>query len=269
MEDDKLAYLEQLKIKLHKEISNLQSAIQNQKNVGDSILRKGTQNLSSKYTVEYKTILCESSYHITGITFNNVNKHWVENKIYKYTANVGAKAIYFYIELTIDLQDDDTFEILDITCHFVDIKQCFMLEITPWIQLLAKKRNFSLFMTAISDYNEYNILRKNTLDKLRAKNYISYRDCEEGNGGILIDVNSSQNNEQTYLKFQWSMKFFEETCHIEHHFTIAATDLGMEFMEINTLLLKKFCKLNLNEDNLTELWSDLCFAIDNYEDRIL
>ncbi|KAK2579064.1 hypothetical protein KPH14_002668 [Odynerus spinipes] len=265
--DTKLANLEQLKIKLLREISVLQCEIQEQMNTENLVLKKRSRAFPSKRSLQQKNKLCDLSYHATGIVFDNVNKDWLHNKSYKYTANVVTKAIRFYLELTVDLKYYPDFEVIDITCHFLDVKDCFMLEITPWVQLLAKRKNFSFLMTAISDYSEYNVFRIRILDSLVADNYISYEGCKEENGGVIIDVKSAKNDKQIYVKFRWSMKFFEETCHIEHYFTIDATEFGMEFVEKNTLLLKKFCTLDLKKKDLIELWTELCTTIDTYEDN--
>lgn len=268
------AELERIKVKLLKETSALEKELKEQESVERQESSSFVQNTFfakedyvNKYSLEENNKLCDFSHHLTGIMFKDAKKDWINDKIYKYTANVVTKAISFYLELTIDLKDDPDFEVIDITCHFMDVPPCFMLEMTPWVQFLAKLKNFSFFMSAISDYSQYNVLRNKIINSLRSNNYINFYDHEEDNGGILLDLKSRRNPDQIYLKYQWSLKFFEKTCHIEHYFTINATEFGMEFVEANTSLLKQFCKLNLKKKDLIELWAQLCSAIDAYEDK--
>lgn len=87
-----------------------------------------------------------------------------------------------------------------------------------------------LFISAISDYSQYNVLRKKIIDSLCASNYINLYEHEKENGGILLDVKSLKNPDQIYLKYQWSLIFCEKTCHIEHHFTIKATKFGTDII---------------------------------------
>ncbi|XP_047362998.1 uncharacterized protein LOC124954308 [Vespa velutina] len=265
------AELERIKIKLLKETSALEKELKEQESIGhqqlSSLAENAKEDYMNKSSLEENNKLCDFSHHLTGIMFKDAKKDWIDDKIYKYTANVVTKAISFYLELTMDLKDDPDFEVIDITCHFMDVPPCFMLEMTPWVQFLAKLKNFSFFMSAISDYSQYNVLRNKIVNSLHTNNYINFYDHEEGNGGILLDLRSPKNPDQIYLKYQWSLKFFEKTCHIEHYFTINATEFGMEFVEANTSLLKQFCKLNLKKKDLIELWAQLCTAIDIYEDK--
>lgn len=48
--------------------------------------------------------LCDFSSRLTGMKFKDAKKDWINDKIYKYTANVVTKAISFFLELTIDLK---------------------------------------------------------------------------------------------------------------------------------------------------------------------
>lgn len=71
-------------------------------------------------------------------------------------------------------------------------------------------------------------MRKKIIDSLCTSNYINFCEHEEENGGILLDVKSLKDPDQIYLKYQWSLKFFEKTCHIEHYFKIEATKFGTD-----------------------------------------
>lgn len=94
-----------------------------------------------------------------------------------------------------------------------------------------------LCVSAISDYSQYNVLRNKIINSLRSNNYINFYDHEEENGGILLDLKSRRNPDQIYLKYQWSLKFFEKTCHIEHYFTINATEFGSDIIVFQFIFL--------------------------------
>lgn len=124
-----------------------------------------------------------------------------------------------------------------------------MLEIEPWVEIITKMKNFSLltssifsnfvifclittknillnFFSAISQYNELSIVRKQILDTLESKMYANYENCIDENGGILLYVHSVKNIKQVYLIFQWSILFLERFWGIKHHFTITPTEIG-------------------------------------------
>lgn len=174
-----------------------------------------------------------------------------------------TKTISLNLELTV-FMDLDEFKIDNIMCYFTDIDDCYMLEISPWFEKITSIKNFSLLMSALSDYNENNIFRSKILNSLKTKKYASIRQCFQEDGGILLHIHSSTNTKENYVIFRWTMKFLEVTWHIEHFFTVKPTDRGIKFSEENRILLKEFCEINLTKDKLVGLWNRLCIAIDNY-----
>lgn len=52
----------------------------------------------------YKVKLSKISSQMTGITFKDVNKKWLKDDIYLYTARVITKTITFNLELTVDFK---------------------------------------------------------------------------------------------------------------------------------------------------------------------
>ncbi|XP_072750343.1 uncharacterized protein [Anoplolepis gracilipes] len=220
--------------------------------------------LSKPQSIKYKAKLCEIAGQVTGITFKDINKKWLCNNIFIYTARVITKTISLNLELTVILMDMDDFKIDNIICYFIDIEHCYMLEISPWFEKITNIKNFSLLMSALSDYNENNILRSKILHSLESNKYATIQPYTQENGGILLYVHSSINTEKNYIIFQWTMKFLELTWHVEHFFTVKPTDIGIKFSKENRTLLKEFCEISLTKDKLVELWDRLCIAIDNY-----
>ncbi|XP_020279509.1 uncharacterized protein LOC109852617 [Pseudomyrmex gracilis] len=223
---------------------------------------KSTKSMCNKYKIK----LSEISNQITGIAFENVNKKRLRQDVYLYTAKVVTKAVCFNLELTVVLKKFDSFTIDDITAHFVDIEKGYMLEISPWFQKIAKTKNFSCLMSALSDYNEKTILRSEILNKLESKKYATTEQNKE-NGGVLVYMHSPADTKKHYVTFHWTLKFVKLTWHIEHFFTIISSNIGIEFSKENNLLLKDFCKVDLTKDNLLELWYNLCTAIDAYHGK--
>ncbi|KAM0724628.1 hypothetical protein ACS0PU_009709 [Formica fusca] len=218
---------------------------------------------SKLQSIKYKAKLCEIAGQVTGITFKDVNKKWLRNNIFIYSAKVITKTISLNLELTV-FMDLDEFKIDNIMCYFTDIDDCYMLEISPWFEKITSIKNFSLLMSALSDYNENNIFRSKILNSLATKKYASIQQCFQEDGGILLHIHSSTNTKENYVIFRWTMKFLEVTWHIEHFFTVKPTDRGIKFSEENRILLKEFCEINLTKDKLVGLWDRLCIAIDNY-----
>ncbi|CAD1473929.1 unnamed protein product, partial [Heterotrigona itama] len=271
MEDPELIALNKLKddliAKAYSLIEKLQKQDSQEQVVTLKLLPECTDNIEEKLQEQCERRVCELSRQISGITFENIDKKWLHDNIYKYTTYLVTKTLNFYIDLTVKLEDEKEFEICDITCHFINIDKCYMLEIEPWIQNMTKMKNFSFLTSAISQYNEQSILRNKILEKMVAEKYVSYKQCTDENGGILIDVHSTENKKQVYLVFQWSVLFLERYWRIEHHFIINPEEIGIPFAEENQTLLMKFCEPNLTKENLIDLWNNLCLAIDVYEDK--
>lgn len=215
-------------------------------------------------SVKYKTKLCEIASQVTGITFKDINKKWLHNNTFIYTVRVITKTFSFNLELTVDFMHMEDFKIENIMCYFTDIDNCYMLEISPWFEKIISTKNFSLLMSALSDYSENNILRSKILDNLESRKYATIQQCTQENGGILVYMHSSINTEENYLIFQWTMKFLELTWHIEHFFIVKPTNIGIKFSEENRTLIREFCEISLTRNKLVELWDKLCIAIDNY-----
>ncbi|XP_036139388.1 uncharacterized protein LOC105831095 isoform X3 [Monomorium pharaonis] len=204
---------------------------------------------------------------VTGIVFKDVDRKWLHDDIYMYTAKVITKTISFNVELTVACKDLNDFLIEDIVCHFIDVPDCYMLEVSPWFQKITRMKNFSLLMSTFSNYNENNILRSKILRNLELKKYSSIEQCTDEDGGILVHMHSPLDTEKNYVIFYWTMKFLDLMWRIEHFFTVKSTDIGLEFAEENRSLLKEFCKIGLTADNLMELWERLCVAIDAYTSK--
>ncbi|XP_011162362.1 uncharacterized protein LOC105197600 isoform X2 [Solenopsis invicta] len=274
MENEEIIQLCKRKEKLLKKIIFLKDRLKTQEKYGrpqesinlNTILpsddddQKPSEVLSTKYTAK----LCEITSQVTGITFKDVDRKWLNNDIYMYTAKVVTKTISFNMELTVALKNLNDFRIEDIMCHFIDVTNCYILEISPWFQKIARMKNFSLLMSAFSDYNENNVFRAKVLRSLELKKYSSVEQCTGENGGILVYMHSPLDTEKNYIIFNWTMKFLDLTWRIEHFFTVKSTDIGLEFAEENRSLLKEFCKIDLTKDNLMELWEKLCLAVDAY-----
>jgi len=218
-------------------------------------------------TTRYKTKLCEITGQVTGITFEDIDRKWLRDNVYMYVAKVVTKTITFNVELTVTFEEENDFKIEAIMCSFIDVHNCYTLEISSWFQKIINIKNFSLLMSALSAYNENSILRSKILRTLELKKYSRIERCTEENGGILIYIHSPANTDENYVIFQWTMKFLDLSWRIEHFFTVKSTDIGMEFSEENRSLLKEFCKVGLTKSNLIELWERLYNAIDTYNAR--
>ncbi|KYN16597.1 hypothetical protein ALC57_11106 [Trachymyrmex cornetzi] len=262
MDDEEIIQLRALKEHLLKKIIYLEDRLKERDqeengrkksiNFNTTLLPDDDYKLSESLSTKYKANLCEVTAQVTGITFENVDRKLLRDNIYIYVAK--------------NLSDD--FNIKNIICYFnKNIHDSYILEISPWFQKITNMKNFSLLMSALSDYNTKNIFRSKILHSLEIQKYVNFEQCTQENGGILVHVHSSVDIEKSYVIFQWSMKFLELTWQIEHFFTVKSTDIGMEFSEENCSLLKEFCKFNLTENSLVELWEKLCIAIDTYAEK--
>ncbi|XP_011341076.1 uncharacterized protein LOC105281508 isoform X2 [Ooceraea biroi] len=273
MERKETAQLHKLKEELLKKVILLRNKLKDQEESGRQLpinfniapsSNDEDHKLSESLSTKYKTKLCEISSQLTGITFQNVNKRWLHDNVYVYVAKVKTKTISFNLELTIVFKDFSDFSIDDIRCYFIDVDDCYMIEISPWFEKIISMKNFSLLMSALSNYNENNILRSKILRNLEGNKYANVEPYTQDTGGILVYVHPSGDTAKNYLIFQWTMKFLELTWHIEHFFTVKSTDIGVRFSEENYSLLKEFCKVGLTRDSLVELWNRLCTAVDAY-----
>jgi len=273
MENEEIVQLRKQKKKLLKKVTQLKDKLKDQDdnrhhpliNFNITLPSDNEDHKASKpQSIKYKAKLCEIASQVTGITFKNINKRWLRDNIFIYTAKVITKTISLNLELTVVFMNLDDIKIDNIMCHFTDIDNCYLFEIFPWFEKIISMKNFSLLMSALSDYNENNILRSKILDSLKSKKYATIQQYTQESGGILLHMHSSTNTEENYIIFQWSLKFMELTWHIEHFFTVESTDIGITFSEKNRTLLKEFCKIGLTKDRLVELWDKLCTAIDIY-----
>ncbi|XP_011874647.1 PREDICTED: uncharacterized protein LOC105565783 [Vollenhovia emeryi] len=223
---------------------------------------------SKSLSTRYKAKLCEITGQMTGITFKDVDRKWLRDDTYTYTAKMITKTISLNVELIVTLKGDD-FKIEDIMCHFINVPDCYMLEVSPWFQKITIAKNFSLLMSALSDYNENSLLRAKILRNFESNGYFSVEHCTQDTGGMFVYVHSPVNTEKNYAIFQWTMKFLDLTWRIEHFFTVKSTDIGVEFSEKNRSLLKEFCKIGLTKNLLVELWERLRDAIDAYTEETI
>ncbi|XP_071562294.1 uncharacterized protein [Temnothorax nylanderi] len=258
MGNEEIIQLRELKEELLKKVIRLRDKMKDQEENG----RRESINFDT-----YKAKLCEITGQVTGITFKNVDRKWLRDDTYMYMAKVITKTISFNVELTVTFKDQNEFKIEDIMCHFINVHDCRMLEISPWFLKITNMKNFSLLMSALSDYNENDILRSKILHNLELKKYSSVEQCTQEDEGILVHMHSPVNTDKNYVICRWTMKFLDLTWRIEHFFTMKSTDIGMEFSEENRSLLKEFCKIGLTKNNLVELWERLCIAIDAHHAR--
>lgn len=94
--------------------------------------------------------------------------------------------------------------------------------------LCARCNNELLLFSALSDYNENNILRSKILHSLESKKYVNIELCTEDNGGILVHAHSPMDTKKIYVIFYWRLKFLDLTWHIEHYFTVQSTEIGKQ-----------------------------------------
>ncbi|XP_015610478.1 uncharacterized protein LOC107275152 [Cephus cinctus] len=230
---------------------------------GHSAANSGQSNTDGN-TVK---LLCDASRHATGVSFKNVDRKWLKHDTYLYTAYVKMKVARFFLDLTVETKGESELKILDITCHFVGVADCYLLEITPWVQQIATAKDFSYMMTVLSDHSEQCVLRVKILDKVNKNKYVTVKQCEEGIGGFVILINSHTDNEPNSIKVQWSLKYTERSCRIDHKFQMWAVGSGLEFMKENSQIVENFYRKSLNETDLDKIWSDLLDAIDKFEEE--
>lgn len=95
------------------------------------------------------------------------------------------------------------------------------------------------FISALSDYNDYNIFRSKVLCSLESEKYAKVEQCTEENGGILVYICPPADTRKPYLIFHWLIKFMELTWHIEHFFTVKSTDTGNKRYQLNRKIEKE------------------------------
>ncbi|XP_036139381.1 uncharacterized protein LOC105831095 isoform X2 [Monomorium pharaonis] len=237
MENEEIMQLHDLKEKLLRKVIYLRDRLKDQEKNGHQDTINLNITLPSKDkdkkpefpSTKYKAKLCEITGQVTGIVFKDVDRKWLHDDIYMYTAKVITKTISFNVELTVACKDLNDFLIEDIVCHFIDVPDCYMLEVSPWFQKITRMKNFSLLMSTFSNYNENNILRSKILRNLELKKYSSIEQCTDEDGGILVHMHSPLDTEKNYVIFYWTMKFLDLMWRIEHFFTVKSTDIDGSF----------------------------------------
>ncbi|XP_076652835.1 uncharacterized protein LOC143359062 [Halictus rubicundus] len=278
MEDQELIELRNLKAKLLESTNVLTEKLKNYE--GNDRKCLSFDKLASDITKDIiitenpvdkhkKRKFCKVTRQVTGIKFQNIVRKWMNDDIFKYTADIVTSDLNFIIELAVKIEGDNEFEIQNITCHFIGFHDCYMLEIKSWIQDISKKKNFSLLVSAFSHYSEKYKIRKNILDQLQEKKYATWEPCVEKDGGIMVFIQSPQNIKEhhVYLQFQWSLIFLEKFWQSEHFFDIQPTPEGEDFAKENHDLLRNFCKKCITTKELIGLWHKICNAIDLYENK--
>ncbi|XP_029052730.1 uncharacterized protein LOC114880652 isoform X1 [Osmia bicornis bicornis] len=272
MEDKELTALKKLREKLLLKASDLFEELKKQeRNQQKVIIRQwepctvqNTSNIENK-AEQYEHKLCEISQKMSGIAFKDIDRKWINNNLYQYTTLAVINPLKFHVELLVKIEREKEFEICSIKCDYININKCYRLEIDPCIQNIIKMKNFSLLTSAMVHYTEQNMIRKKIIDNLRVKNYLNYELCMDDNGGIIINVHSPENVQQTYLKMNWTILFVERIWKHEHYFVIDVLEAGDNFAEENRMLLEEFCEPMLTKQNLIDLWKKLCSVLDSYE----
>ncbi|XP_076233934.1 uncharacterized protein LOC143178892 [Calliopsis andreniformis] len=273
MEDQELINLQNLKAELLEKAYTLIGQLKEQEKNKESVtfdisnITKSVSNTEKNMSEETEMLLCKVASQVTGITFTDIDKKWLKDDLYCYTTKLVTKSISILIKLIVDIKEDVEFEIQDITCHFISIDPCYMLEIEPWTLKITKMKNFSLLVSEISQYNQQYQLRKKIVHSLEVQKYGTARKYTKEKGGFLIDIHSPENVQNVYLELQWSLCFMDRTWRIEHFFNIVASEKGIEFVKENQDTLQNFCKRNISKIELINLWQQLCIAIDKYEGR--
>lgn len=272
MEDSELIALKNLREKLLRKACDLLEELKKQETGYKDFVVTEEPDTTKKNNLKTKVELnkhraCEISRKVSNLMFENVDRKWLKDNIYKYTALASTNCLQFHVELLVTLEGENKFEICGITCNYTDISKCYALEIDPWIQNLSELKNFSLLTTVMVHYSEQNTFRKTAINNLKHAKYISDEPCIHNNGGILIYVQSPENVELKYLKIQWSILFVAEVWNIEHYFVINALEAGHSFAKKNVELLQAFCKPKHIKQNLINLWDKLCTAVNVYEGR--
>ena len=273
-EDPELIQLQELKAKLLEKAHDLIAKLKEQEADDQPVVTlkvpNAIKNANKSETKLYKRDeekLCKVARQVSGITFDNVDRKLLQDNLYLYTTNLVTKSFTCLVDLTVQLKGEVEFEIDDINCHFINVDKCYMIEIEPWVQNITRMKNFSLLTSAMSQYNEQNILRTKTICNLKDKKYVTSEQSTEENGGILMHIHSPENERQVYLEFNWSLLFVERTWQVEHFFAIVPTTAGKEFAEENQELLQNFCQKCIAKQKLLDLWQTLCSVIDTYESK--
>ncbi|XP_076293548.1 uncharacterized protein LOC143215348 isoform X2 [Lasioglossum baleicum] len=278
MDNQELIELRDLKEKLLDRIHDLCEKLKNNEGnprkfptfdkLASNIIKdvRTTENALHKHE---KRKFCKVTRQVSGIKFENIDRKWMNDNIFKYTADVVTSALEFFVELTVEIKGEKDFEIQDITCHFINLDDCYMLEIKSWVQAICRKKNFSLLTSAVSQYSEAFKDRKSILEQLKERNYGTWKQCAEEDGGVTLFLHSSKNIKEhhVYVVFQWSLKFLEMSGKSEHCFNIQPTSEGTDFVKQNYELLRKFCKKCITVKELIDLWHNICNAIDLYENK--
>ncbi|XP_031836592.1 uncharacterized protein LOC116428720 isoform X2 [Nomia melanderi] len=276
MEDQELIKLRNLKTKLLKEANDLvaklkQQEIDGQKCFSTTELESNTlRNVKikeNKLHEHVKHTFCEVTCEVMGIRFENIDREWLNNNIYKYIAEMITSALQCILELTVKIEGENEFEIQNITCHFIGLNNCYLLEIQSWVQNISRLKNFALLMSAISQYSTQSESRRKILARLKKIKYATYKPCRDKNGGITVFIHSPENVKQIYLQFQWSLLFLEQTWQSGHFFNIYPTSEGINFTNENQNLLTNFCEKSIADNELVHLWQKLCNAVDLYENK--
>lgn len=80
--------------------------------------------------------------------------------------------------------------------------------------------------SALSDYNDKNIIRFKILDNLELNEYVTAEPNTE-EGGVIARIHSPTDTTKTYIIFHWTIKFVRETWRTEHFFTLqSVVDTG-------------------------------------------
>ncbi|XP_076622391.1 uncharacterized protein LOC143342420 isoform X2 [Colletes latitarsis] len=276
MEDRELITLQNLKANLVKKARDLNEKLKKQQVDDKRITLKisnpannNFNNIEKNLFGQHKQSICEITRQVTGITFKDIKKKWLGENIYQYKTYLVTTSLKLFLDLTVKLEGGKEFEIYDITCHFLDVDKCYLLEVTQWVQNISRMKNFSLFMSALSQYNQEGILRTNILNESDVTKFASFEDCNNGNGGILVNIHSIKNVQQIYLYLQWLLVFVEHTWQIEHYFLIQPTEIGDAFTNENQNLLNDFQKVGLEKARVTDFWNKMYHAIDQYENKNL
>ncbi|XP_046485182.1 uncharacterized protein [Neodiprion pinetum] len=203
---------------------------------------------------------------VLGFKFNDVDKKWISDHKYLYTAKVKSKVLEFFMEITVNSQDSDkNLEILEVECRFETVKKCYLLEIAPWIQRFTEAKDTSNLFGAVSDYTEQNIVRAKILNQLKNRDVVSVEEFIDDDGGIMILLHSKNNTDLIYLEVRWILRFLESMWCIDNFFIISQISAGDDFLTTHSQLLKNFCKNKINQTELEDLWNKLCNVVEQDE----
>ncbi|XP_046744806.1 uncharacterized protein LOC124410461 [Diprion similis] len=201
-----------------------------------------------------------------GFKFNGVDKKWISDHKYLYTANVKSKVLEFFVEITVNSKDSEkNVEVLEVECRFDSVKKCYLLEIAPWIQQFTEAKDTTNLFGAVSDYTEQNIIRAKILNQLKNREVVSVEEFIDDDGGIMILLHSKNNTDLVYLEIRWILRFLESVWCIDNFFIISQFSAGDNFLAAHSQLLKKFCQCKINQTELEDLWNQLCNVVEQDE----